>query len=515
MGSQAADGPAKRSQAQGHSAGEGQPKDRSPKAHKEAPRRSSKASTQGRSHGNAKPGSHHRSAPGNRATPARTAAVATLRQLRERDGFAQEVIGAVIDPAPLSPEDKGFATRLVLGVVSTKGVLDDFIDRCLRSPRDINGTVRDALEVSAYELLYLRKAPHAAVDQGVELVRSVAPRAGGLANAVLRKMAKARDAFPFGDPSRDIGAYARLHGFPKWLAEMLVADLGAAAAHEFMVASNEPAPLFVAVNAARATDEEVLSVLREAKEDPQPVAIDGDPVPGCYRLQNGAVLMDGRVKRLLGGGAMLVSDAASQAVAARVAAASGRSASFLEVGAGRGTKTILLQSDFQRQQGCQVASFTTVDLHRFKSDLLKARAQDYGVEVAEALTGDATKLDGLVGQRRFDAVFIDAPCTGLGTLRRHGDIRWRLREPMIAESAALDGRLLAAAAPHVSPGGLLAYATCTVTPEENQQAVERFLASPDGEGFALEAQDGQPFFAPALRPGGCDAHFLALMRRRD
>lgn len=450
----------------------------------------------------------------NRATPARTAAVGTLRRLRERDGFAQEVIGAVIDPAPLSPEDKGFATRLVLGVVSTRGVLDELIGRCLNSPSDIDATVRDALQVSAYELVFLRKAPHAAVDQGVELVRSVAPRAGGLANAVLRRLVKARDAFPFGDPSRDLAAYARLHGFPQWLAEMLVADLGAPAAHAFMTASNEPAPLFVAVNAARATDDEVLAVLREAKEDPQPVAVDGTAVPGCFRLGNGAVLLDGRVRRLLNGGKLLVSDAASQAVAARVAAAAGAPEAFLEVGAGRGTKTILLQSDFLRTNGAQAGTFCTVDSHQFKTGLLERRAADYGIRVAEALTGDGTRLDGVVGSRQFGAVFIDAPCTGLGTLRRHADIRWRLRQPLIAEHAQLDGRLLASAAAHVAPGGLLAYATCTVTPAENERAVEAFLASEAGAAFAVEEQAGRPFFATQLVPGGCDAHFLALLRRK-
>lgn len=450
----------------------------------------------------------------NRATPARTAAVGTLRRLRERDGFAQDVIGAVIDPAPLSPEDKGFATRLVLGVVSTRGVLDELIDRCLNSPSDIDATVRDALQVSAYELVFLRKAPHAAVDQGVELVRSVAPRAGGLANAVLRRLVKARDAFPFGDPSRDLAAYARLHGFPQWLAEMLVTDLGAPAAHAFMMASNEPAPLFVAVNAARATDDEVLAVLREAKEDPQPVAVDGTAVPGCFRLGNGAVLLDGRVRRLLNGGKLLVSDAASQAVAARVAAAAGAPEAFLEVGAGRGTKTILLQSDFLRMNGAQAGTFCTVDSHQFKTGLLERRAAGYGIRVAEALTGDGTRLDGVVGSRQFSAVFIDAPCTGLGTLRRHADIRWRLRQPLIAEHAQLDGRLLASAAAHVALGGLLAYATCTVTPAENERAVEAFLASEAGAAFAVEEQAGRPFFATQLVPGGCDAHFLALLRRK-
>lgn len=450
----------------------------------------------------------------NRATPARKAAVEALRKLRERSAFAQSVIDSTVDTASLSPEDKAFATRLVLGVVSTRGVLSELVDRCLRSPSDVEDDVRDALLLSAYEMVYLRKAPHAAVDQGVELVRSVAPRAGGLANAVLRKVAAARERFPFGDPSRDLAAYARLHGFPHWLAERLVADLGPTAAHGLMVASNEPAPVFVAVNALRMADDEACAVLRAAKGDPQRVEVRGVVVPGCYRLSSGTVLLDGRVRRLLRSGALLVSDAAAQAVAARVVAASAPEGSFLEVGAGRGTKTILLQSGFARRCGAQAERFVAVDSHGFKTELLRERAEAYGVSVAEAFTGDATDLGALVGDRRFDAVFVDAPCSGLGTLRRHVDIRWRLAEPLIAEHAALGARLLRSAAAQVAPGGLLAYATCTVTPEENAGVVEGFLASADGQGFSPIEQDGERFFATQLVPGGCDAHFLALLRRQ-
>lgn len=450
----------------------------------------------------------------NRATPARKAAVEALRKLRERDAFAQSVIDSTVDTARLSPEDKAFATRLVLGVVSTRGVLSELLDHCMSSPSDADDDVRDALLVSAYEMVYLRKAPHAAVDQGVELARSVAPRAGGLANAVLRKVAAARERFPFGDPSRDLGAYARLHGFPRWLAERLVADLGPEAAHRLMVASNEPAPVFVAVNALRMADAEACAVLRAAKGDPQPVEVRGAVVPGCYRLASGTVLLDGRVRQLLSHGALLVSDAAAQAVASRVVAASAPGGSFLEVGAGRGTKTILLQSDFARRDGAQASPFATVDSHGFKTELLRQRAADYGVAVSEALTGDATDLAEVVGDRLFGTVFVDAPCTGLGTLRRHVDIRWRLRKPLIAEHAALGGRLLASAAARVAPDGLLAYATCTVTAEENEQVIRAFLGSPAGKPFELVEQEGEPFFATALEPGGCDAHFLALLRRQ-
>ncbi len=456
---------------------------------------------------------------GHRATTARQLALAAIHQMRGRDAFAQDIIAKTIDTSRLSREDRAFATRLVLGVASTRGTLEEVVSGCMDSPQDAAPAVRDALCLSAYEIIFLQKSPHAAVDQGVELVKSVAPRAGGLANAVLRRVVRAKESFPFGDPRTDIAAYARLHGFPVWLAERLIAELGPQGARDFMVASNEPAPVFVAVNAVKATDDEVVAVLAGAHGEPEPVAVAGRVVPGCYRVCSGVPLLDGRVRRMFSQGLLLVSDATSQAVASLVVGDEAP-ASFLEVGAGRATKTILDQSCAYRRFGEQIGDYVTVDLHAFKTKLLQERAEQYGVTVAEPTIGDATELTELVGERTFDRVFIDAPCTGLGTLRRHADIRWRLRPETIEESAELDARLLASAAPHVAEGGILAYATCTITHEENIDAVEKFLATEAGAAFEVipytnpELGIETPFFSVTLEPGGSDAHFLALLRKK-
>lgn len=497
--------------------------------------------TQSGARGNARSGYARRHGKG--ASPARTYALEAVRIIRERDAFAQDVMARVIDKAPLSPEDRAFATRLVLGVVSTRGVLNDVLDRCMHSPDDVTADVRDALQISTYEIIFLDKSPHAAVDQGVEMVRHVAPRAGGVANAVLRKVVAAKGAFPFGDPSRDIAAYARLHGYPTWLVKRLIDDLGAADAHQLLKASNEPAPVFIAVNAAKATDEEITSILAAAHGSPEPAMVNGRVVPGCYRIADGRVLLDGRVARQMNNGCMLVSDAASQAVASLVlargqesafvracdeahegprlrdadgdgAAAPAKPSSLLEIGAGRATKTILLQSGAQRRWGSQIEEYVALDNLGFKTNLLEKRTADFGVHVSEAVTADATDLDAAIGARTFDTVFIDAPCSGLGTLRRHPEIRWRLRPETIDEHARTGLSMLESASSHVARGGTLAYATCTVTPAENAHVVARFLKSAAGSNFELVSVCGAPAFATSVVPGGNDAHFCAIMRRK-
>lgn len=445
-----------------------------------------------------------------KASPARQAALGVIRAVRERSAFAQEVMGTQIDEASLKPEDRAFATRLVLGVVSSVGTLDEIIDRALRSPDDIQPDVRDALRLSVYEIIYMGKSPHAAVDQGVELVYSIAPRAKGVANAVLRKVVAFREEFPFGDPRRDIEALARLYAFPLWLAKRLVSDLGANEAVDFMKAANEPAPLYIAVNANRATDDEVCRAFAEAGSPLVPEAVDGRTVAGCYRVHNTHVLQNENVSNLLKEGAILVSDAASQSVASLVAPAS--AVRFLEIGAGRATKTILLQSNAKRTFDGHLA-LSTLDNHPYKTRLLLERAELYGAHVEEALTGNACKLDAVLGDETFDAVFIDAPCSGLGTLRRHPEIRWRVSEEDIARSAHTQQSLLKSAASHVRVGGVLAYATCTVSHEENNGTVKAFLESAEGNGFRLAPIGGKACFSTRLAPGTCDAHFAVRMER--
>lgn len=444
------------------------------------------------------------------ASPARQAALRVTSIVRERDAFAQELIHKYIDSSRMSREDRAFATRLTLGVVSSYGTLDDVINRCLDRVSDINDDVRDALRISTYEIIFLKKEPHAAVSQGVELVKTIAPKASGLANAVLRRIADKAHKFPFGDPRTDIEAFARLHAFPEWLAKRALLDLGPEATRDYLAGSNEPAPLFVAINAAKADEAEVVETIVAAHGDPVAVSVNGEDIPGCYCLSEGRVLFDGRVRHMIQTGQLLVSDASSQQIA-RLVLPEEKPASLLEVGAGRGTKTVLIQSDAQRRYGSQIDDYVTVDNLEFKTNITAERAEEYGIHVSESITGDATVLDDVVGERAFDVVFIDAPCSGLGTLRRHPEIRWRLNPEKIDEFAKTGLALLKSASSHVAPGGSIVFSTCTITRAENIDVVKAFLASDEGASFALAPIGGAPCFNPALKPGSPDAHFAVRL----
>lgn len=218
---------------------------------------------------------------------------------------------------------------------------------------------------------------------------------------------------------------------------------------------------------------------------------------------------------LFDAGQILVSDAAAQC-AAQVALPPDDPGDFLEVGSGRGTKTILLQSGALRRYGHQM-ELTALDSHGFKDEILRKRAKVYGIHVPEILEADACNLSSTFGNRVFGAAFIDAPCTGLGTLRRHPEIRWKLRSHEVETLASQGYRMLDEVSKHVAVGGQLTYATCTVSAEENEYVIKRFLESESGARYKIVPCSvnglSKLFMKTPLTSNGCDAHFAALLRR--
>ncbi|MDO5042448.1 MAG: transcription antitermination factor NusB [Slackia sp.] len=438
-----------------------------------------------------------------RLSPGRAAACEIGRTVREREAFVSEVTPTVIAKYEgISPEDAAFATKIARGVTATLGTLDEFIDRNLHSPDDIKADVRDALRVSAYELLFLGKDAYAAVDQGVELVRSVQPKAAALANSVLRKMSTSAKKFPYGNPDLSLQVLARSQAFPLWLAKRLMNEMGLKQATDFMRACNADAPVFIAVNAIKADDAEVVEVFDQAGSLMEPSAT----VPGCYLVKDARVLRKPEVRALFENGSVCVSDESAQAIAALACPESDVEA-FLEIGAGRGTKTILMQNHAVRRFGRSIP-MVSVDDHAYKGKLLAKRVAAYGIQSVRPLTADARKLSEKLPEASFDAVLVDAPCSGVGTLRRHPEIRWRLNAAQIEEMASVEYEMLAEAAKMVKPGGFLTYATCTVFEEENARVVDRFLRTKFGESFERDKT-----IETTLSASGADAHYAVRMRR--
>ena len=452
----------------------------------------------------------------------RRAALHTLQVARERSAYVRDLLSSRQGRAgtqELSEEDRAFAARLALGVTATAGTLDEAIDAHLAPKAKLTPDVRDALRIAAFELLYLRKEPHAAVSQGVELVKTRAKSATGLANAVLRRVAEGADAFLTASP-------AHAFGLPTWLWERVEGDLGAERATELGTAGLEQAPTYVANVPMHVADRNVETVFPTAGLRVRPAgAVPGSWLAADARAVATSPLLDGAEIKAV------VADYGAQVVACLAAPEPGERA--LEVGSGRGTKTILMAGHTHRRGG--LARVWALDVHANKGELAAQRLAKARVEGVAQVCGDARELGSLASlPPHFDRVFVDAPCTGTGTLRRHPEIAWGLSAEDVSSCARLQGEILASCAARVAPGGMLTYATCSVLREENEDVVAAFLASEAGRGFEVvpvaevacaarlpeladELEDGHQTSEGYLRtyptPKGSDGHFCAVLRR--
>ena len=466
------------------------------------------------------------------ASAARCVACDVLGEVRRREARARDVLRGSPRVDMLDVRDRGQATRLVLGVTGALGLLDELINARLSGRARLEPKVRDAMRVAVYDILFLGTPTNVGVSQGVELVRRARPRAAGLANAVLRRIAQedvpareaalarceaaARGELVVQDNSYecDISSLALVSGYPAWLLERMDCPV------EVALSATGPAPVYVAANRALHDNDETLELLEAAGLQPESC-----DVPGSFVLGSAAGLAR---SGLVEGSDLVVADLSAQRIAAMIPVEAG--AHVLEVGQGRGTKSILLASRAIRasesstkggkggvgspeERALRGMHILGVDSMEFKTRVATNRMARAGLSnVVTCVTLDACELASNTApeavRQAFDVVFVDAPCSGTGTLRRHPEICWNLKPQDIISLASLQLEILMAAATRVRAGGMLCYATCSLMHEENDAVVESFLESEPGARFVLE---GKPLrTTPAL--GGPDGHFLAMLR---
>jgi 16S rRNA (cytosine967-C5)-methyltransferase len=450
-------------------------------------------------------------------SPARCVAAAALRRV-ERDGaYADRALAAAATRAGLDARERAFATRLAYGAVQRRRTLDHVIAACAGRPvAQLDAPVRDALRLGVLQLLFLDGvAPHAAVDQSVELAKAAGGPGFKLVNAVLRRAGREGPALLAGlDDATPAGAALR-HSVPNWLAELWWEALGAEQARGLLASVNEPAESALRVSALVAEPDAVRAELtrRGIAARPAPGVLRGDPLPEGL-VVDGA--FDPSTDPLWEAGALVAQSRAAMSVARLLAAGveGGMAGSrVLDLCAAPGGKATHLAA-LMGGEGEVVA----VERHPGRADALRRSCARLRAEIVRVETADAGELrsDG-----PFDAVLVDPPCSGLGTLQGRPDLRWRARPEAIAELAELQLRILAAGAAALRPGGTLVYATCTVSPRENEQVVQRFMAAHGG--YALDDLGAaQPGLACAGEPRalqllphreGTDGFFFARIRR--
>lgn len=448
--------------------------------------------------------------------PARQVAAAVLRAVEVDDAYANLLLPREIERAGLSREDAAFATELTYGALRRRGTYDAIIEVASgRAAGSIDGGVLDALRLGAHQLLGMRVAAHAAVNESVELARRASGRgAAGFANAVLRRIA-ADDIDAWHEriaqtARSDDEAISRRASHPVWIVRALRRSLAAAGRE------GELDALLEADNASPAVTMAALPGLADPLEPRTRLS------PVGFRAPSG----DPEATVRESGGARRVQDEGSQLVALALSRLRPLRAGerWLDLCAGPGGKTALLAAEAQRGGALLEANEVVPARAGLVRRALEALPEP--VEVHE--------LDGrdLAASRPgvFDRILVDAPCTGLGALRRRPEARWRKTPSDVPELVELQTELLSGAIDALAPGGVAAYVTCSPHLSETTGVVREILERRGDEIELLDASealravslddpelgertDGLPVAQLWPHRQRTDAMFLALVRR--
>ena len=434
----------------------------------------------------------------------RIAAAEALRAVETEDAFSNIAIDIQIGRRKLSQRDAALATSITYGVLKNLGQLDAALHRWLKKPiSNLEPFTRAVLRSGAFQLLFMDRVPkHAAVSEAVAILKRRKRHRAGLANAVLRRLSEHADELRASLQGQigDAVSLSNRCGMPLPLSEALIDRLGLESAIAYGLAIQTPARLTLRLRAPADRDDALCALAAEG--------VVGEATlhaPGGIRVQRGGRASEISPVRV---GCAVVQDEASQLVG--LLASPQPNARVVDLCAGRGGKTFHL-ADLMDGVGGIVAS----DRSQKKLEELKAGAARLGITCVETRTQEALESESA------DLVLIDAPCSGLGVIRRHPELRWKHSSERTAALARTQRELLDIGARLVSPGGVLVYAVCSDQPAEGRRQVEWFLRA--NSGFKQEAppdcldwsellsRDGDLLTQPHIH--GTDAFFAARLRR--
>ncbi len=399
--------------------------------------------------------------------PVRRAALEALTLITEKGFFANEAMARVTEEvAPLEVRDRALFSELVRGTLRWRGRIDYFLAALAhRSFRKNPEKIQNLLRLGAYQILFLdRVPPWAAVDTATELAKSCG-HAGQVrfVNGVLRNLIRRKEKISLPDPREPVPHLAVKHAFPEWLVRRWVARFGPVRAEDLLAACNEPPTTTLRINPLKPDVIGYLEGLSGHVEKfiPHPLCPEGVIVefPGSVERLPG--FREGRFY-VQDGGAMLVSRMVGVQPGERVldacAAPGGKSSHLAELMGNEG-EIVALEVDPRR-------------LERIVENMARL-----GITIVHPVAGDGASID---FPTPFDRVLIDAPCSGLGTIRRHPEAKWQKKEEDLIRHRERQLALLRHLSRFVRVGGSLVYSTCSTEPEENEEVIEQFLQEEGG-----------------------------------
>lgn len=404
---------------------------------------------------------------------AREFALKVISEVELKGAYANIVLARELTRHSLADQDRRFATELIYGVIKTGETLDWIVGHyCTRPLAKIDSPIRNILRLGMYQLFFLtRVPPSAACNESVKLAKKYG-HVGTVkfVNAVLRNATREPDKVRYPDPTRDEAAYlSLLYYHPRWLVARWLQHMDSEVVAELCRCNNMTPPLSLRTNTLKIDRHSLQLRLEEEGVSCFPSSLVPEGLvcsdhPALAKLPS---LAEGLVQ---------VQDESSMLVSHVLAPQSGE---FVidACGAPGGKSTHI--AALMKNQGRVLST----DIHSHKLAITAENAARLGITIIETVQLDATALH-TVYAGQADRVLVDAPCSGLGVLRRKPDSRWRKTEDTLRELPPLQEAILTSAAACVKPGGVLVYSTCTTEKEENQEVVKAFLEK--NSDFSLE-----------------------------
>jgi 16S rRNA (cytosine967-C5)-methyltransferase len=422
-----------------------------------------------------------------------------LLKVDTKKSYADILLDHALKAESLTERDRSLLTELVYGTLRWRGKIDAQLSHHLRRPlAQTDGGLRNLLRLTCYQLVFLDRIPdYAAVNEAVALAKTRGgAKAAGFVNGVLRSFLRQanRNIAP---NSEDLSLEARAieYSHPQWLVQRWSEEFGVESAQKLMRANNERSPLVLRVNSLQCVREKLLQRFAAAGID----ATAGNRSPQAIAVQSA-----GAVGNLPGysAGLFQVQGEASQLVAFLLSPLPGER--ILDACAAPGGKSTHV-AELMNDQGELVAiDKSAPGIERIRQNVNRLRLKSLRLVCADA----SEKLPSLTAGS-FDRILVDAPCSGLGTLRSHPEIKWQRNESDIQRLRRLQAKILQRVATYLKPGGVLVYATCTLSRAENERNIELFLA----EHPEFELQEAARYLPIQARQMVRDKFFQALPQR--
>ncbi|MFA6807984.1 MAG: 16S rRNA (cytosine(967)-C(5))-methyltransferase RsmB [Eubacteriales bacterium] len=393
-------------------------------------------------------------------TNARLLAVRILSRVDKEKSYANLLLRSVLKEVG-DPRDRHFVTALVNGVLKNRTLLDYVLRKHLSKPlSSLPMEIREVLRIGAFQILFMDNIPDpVAVNESVNTAKSVHTKYSSLVNGVLHRVSEIGWNFSWPDKQKNALHYLNVrYSHPEWMLKRWLKRWGLEETEKFCIVNNRPSPTCIRTNALKTNRRDLAERLKA----------EGIVVEESAKLPQAMIIKDfGAIDALTSfrEGHFTVQDESSQLGAYLLGAKPGDR--VLDVCSAPGGKTSYL-AEMMENKG----SITAVDIYSQKLELVKNLANRLGINIINAVESDARVLEGIEG--KFDRVLVDAPCSGLGVLRRRADLRWHKLEDELEIFPEIQLAILMRAAEFVRAGGELVYSTCTVEPVENFEVVKAF-----------------------------------------